>query len=307
MRSRAHLRLPRNSVVALVLLSIACASGGSGHLPTSVQKSLLVEDVPGILRGLPQSISETPEFGEAIANRLNALRSHGWFVEEATGHASEDMYDQRYAQREYLIPIPPQRSKKEEVGSDFLSFAAFDRWRGWSSVLGSCFSGSRDAFERIAVGRFYRAFTPAADRVYDVIIFDPSGVGTPHIAAGEAFAQGIERVWSSFHPPEGRGFSMGIFGLARFVEPGAQERFKWGAYTVLQAYEKRFFAAFNFLHAEFGKTRTRDAYVLLALSEAEFVVVQTVLYDDTTREALVSDLGLILGAAKDEHPPHRKE
>lgn len=295
MRSRAR-SLPRNSVVALLSLTLACATG---RLPGSVLSSIVAEDVPGILRSVPASVAERSTLGSVITKRLAALRTEGWFVEEVTGHANNTMYDERYQHRKFLMPIPERRSSKSEVGWEFLSFSAFTRWRGWSSIFGEYFYGSRDALERYALGRFYRAYTPGADRVYDVIVFVPSGTIMGRIAAGAAFTNGVEKVWSFLQAKEG-GVDMDIYGPVRHVDFVCGARSSWGAYTLLQAFEQRSFSAFNFFHGEYGKSRGRDSYVFVALSEAEFVVIQTVLYDDTSREALTGDLGRILGAARDE-------
>jgi len=261
----------------------------------SIQKAIVHEDVPALLRTLPPPVLVTTGVGAIVAARAADLRSRGWFVEELRGHANQVAYDRLRAGREYVIPIPASRAQKAEVDGDFSVTATFDTWRGWSAELGRSFSGSSEAFERAVTGRFHRAFTPARDRVYDVLIFDPSGPSSV-IATGAAFARGVENVWAALHPRDGRGFSMDIFGMARYVVPAADARLGLGAYTVLQVYENRFFSSFNFLHAEYGRRAARDQYILLALSETELVVVQTVLYDDTTREAVIADLALILGA-----------
>jgi hypothetical protein len=295
MPSTASLSPLPSRLVAMALVPIACASGPSGQLSPSVQKAIVRDDVPALLRALPPPTFVKSGVGAIVAARAAELRSRGWFVEELRGHANREAYDRLRAEREYVIAIPDSRARKSEVDGDFSVTATFDVWRGWSAELGQAFFGSREAFERAVTGRFHRAFSPTRDRVYDVLIFDPSGPSSV-IAAGAAFAQGVESVWAALHPRDGRGFSMDVFGMARYVVPAADARLSLGAYTVLQVYESRFFSDFNLLHAEYGRRPARDQYILLALSESELIVVQTVLYDDTIREDLIADLALILGA-----------
>jgi len=274
-------------------------------------REFVKNDVPEILDALPVGSGTSPPVGDAISAHVTGLRSKGWLVEEFVGLKelsnlrSSDVHE-RYGGREWVLPIPAHRMNEDGPADDFLIIAMHQDWRSWCTWTWMDFVGSewgsKERFERIATGRFFRVFAPAADRVYDIMIFRPSGTGGPTIVSDSAFARGVERAWSSFNPPDPREWT-NIFGLGlTAVERVAALRSNVGAYTALQVYAKRFAASSTFLHAEFGKRRTRDEYVLELLSKTEFVIVRTLLFTDTGRDALVSDLRAILAGADARAP-----
>ena len=63
-------------------------------------------------------------------------------------------------------------------------------------------------------------------------------------------------------------------------------------------YAKLFTPDSTFLHAEFGKRRTRDGYILALLVPHELVFVKTTPFTDATHDALAGDLRAILGVVE---------
>jgi hypothetical protein len=177
-----------------------------------------------------------------------------------------------------------------------------DSWANWSTLIWEAFAerhrATRETFEQLATRRFYRAFTPAADRVYDVVVLRPSGALAELMADPGAYSAGVEWLWGALNPAH-EGVTYVYYPPAHSVEPEAASKRTLGPYTVIQAYVKRFAAASTFLHASFGKERTRDSYVIAMVSPIELVIVQCKLYDDTSRAAITEDLGAILRAPQD--------
>jgi hypothetical protein len=292
--SKANLPL----LSSILIVAVLCSGCAFGRLGTGDQKRIVDQDVPGILQ--PWLLREDA-LGAAtgVPARVRRLRSQGWFVEEfqsPTGTTYGDWYS-RYSGRQYLIDMPEDVLKKPEFGNDFLSSAMVDQWHCWSAAFAQRFSETKADLSRLpkeAVGEYFRIISPKADRVYDVIAIRPADPDRALMGSRVA-ESGIEDLWRSINPPKSDEFPGCMFKDVRFVEPEAAKRFVIGKYTILEAYARRYYPSGTFLHASYGKSRGRDTYILALLSSKAFIIVQTVLYPDTTRETLVGDLRYLIG------------
>lgn len=295
MRSRVRHPALKSSVLVIAVLCFGCALGRL----SSGDKNVLVErDVPEMLQRT--LLKEEPSVAAArISPHLAKLRSEGWFVEEfrsGAGATYGDWYS-KYSNRQYLINVPDRVMKKPEFGNDFLSSAMVDQWRCWSTVFVERFSEKKTDLSRLpqgASGDYFRAISPDADRVYDIVVIRSASAGAALIE-DRFFESGTEDLWRSINPPKSDEFPRCVFKDARFVEPEAAKRSTSGKYVALQVYAKRYYPSGTFLHASYGKSRGRDTYILVLASVNAFIVVQTVLYEETTRDTLYSDLRALVG------------
>jgi hypothetical protein len=257
---------------------------------------LVEEDTPDLLKVWVAEQNATG-VGDRIALRASGFRQKGWHVEELKENANYNSYKQRYSGRQYVIDLPRERLNKPEAAWDFLTYAMVSHWESWSTLFWEIFLGSKQEFDRVARGHYLRLISPDKNRIYDVVIIrnlNPAGT----LIADPVAGAGVERLWKAINPPRPDEFPReSIFGPTRFVEPSAAKRFALGQYTVLGVYARRYFAGGSFLHAEYGKSRGRDTYILTLLTQKEIVVLQTVLSGDTNVETILDDLRNLIGAS----------
>jgi hypothetical protein len=274
----------------------------------ALARALVNEDVPSMLRTLLAATNGASPVGDHITAQLTTLRSRGWHVEELQGRPGFDVCtDDRRRLETWIMPIPPHRNHEVGLVGDYMTGAMYDSWCMWSMWTWAEFGKPRwndkDWFQGITHPWFFRAFTPAADRIYDIIIFRPGDPTRASIMPEEAFARGVEGFRRAIDAPDPQEFTH-VFdpfvGSVRSVERIAS-RSSSGPYAALQGYAKVFEAEGSFLHAYYGKRRTRDGYVLALLAPHELVFVKTTPFSDITREALADDLRAILGVVPERN------
>jgi hypothetical protein len=296
-RSCVHSRVRHPALKSSVLVvAVLCSSCVFGRLSTIDQKTIVDRDVPGMLEAwLPR---ESSDAAARIPASITSLRSKGWSVEEFHSGADTTYADwySKYSGRQYLINVPDQVMKKPEFGNDLLSSAMVDQWHCWSAAFAERFSENRTDLSRlpkIAAGDYFRAISPDANRVYDIVIIRSPQANTALIEDRLA-ESGIEILWRNINPAKSDEFPRCMFKDVRFVEPEAAKRLTLGRYVALEVYARRYYPGGTFLHASYGKSRGRDTYILALVSPKTFIVVQTDLYADTTRDTFVGDLRQIL-------------
>jgi hypothetical protein len=232
--------------------------------------------------------------GDVLTDHVHSLQASGWFVEEWQGNANYDLVDSRYSEKRLLVDVPTERMNEDEWYWEFSTSAMVQHWVKWSTLLWECFLGSKERFDSFAVGRYARLISSPGARVFDLIRIRTRRPDMP-LVQDPVEGAGVRRLWGYIAPLKPGTFPRSsIFGPVRFVEAKEVKQFSLGQYTVMEAYDQRFFAAGSFLHSEYGKEHGRDTYILALVSRSEVVILQTLLPAKASRGDVTADLRAIL-------------
>jgi hypothetical protein len=252
------------------------------------------EPVPNLIKKAVQTGALDATRPVPLSVRQDKLEK--WLVEPFIVEAAPpyETYERQYrGRKEFLIDVDPKQIQGDRYWALSTS-RMVSACQDWVSTLRE-FHDSSPATSAIRTGpaRCNRLLTPDRARVFDVISVAAeagSFVGPDGLRAS------AERYKARFQA------SKAVYGPGlRLTEPQMALTAEINGFGVAQLQVRRYTYSSTFLHAEFGKRRLYDAYVLMLAGPKVFVVVQTFYPPELETEKLLSDLSMVLQAL-DQRP-----
>jgi hypothetical protein len=262
-----------------------CGCAASADLRSVIDRS-----VPAAVRRAVSTNALSGERGTAVV--LERAKLPEWLVESFSIEPEPPFstYERQYrGKKEFLLDV--QRSE-----------LPFDRYSALStrSMVDACenwtLSIRRNYAEDLKAGRMklapaqcYRLLNPDRSLAYDVRVFT-AAEGSFVDADPSATASRLEARYKE---------NIGVYGDGiKVVEPENTVAGTVDGLGITQLHVRRYTYRSTFLHAEFGKRRLYDSYVLMLSSRHVLLLVQTYFPSDTQQDRIQSDIDMIVGALR---------
>jgi hypothetical protein len=250
---------------------------------------VLQESVPHLIQTAIRDGALDSKRPNAVTVRREKLP--GWLIESFVIEAQPPFgtYEREYqGRKEFLIEVDPKKIHTDRYWA-LSTYYMVNHCQHWAlSIRYDYEKDLKTSSMKVAPVRCNRLLNPDRSQVYDVIVFTAErgsffDANTP-IATAEKLKDRYKDNKSVYGP--------GI----RLVEPEVASASTVDGFAMTQLQVRRYTYGSTFLHAEFGKRRLYDSYVLMLVSPAVLLAVQTFYPPDLKSEDVRQNLETVLRA-----------